>query len=672
MRRDTPPRVPVSTFALLLLGFALLGLAPACGDGGDRSESVSGPDPAPEPPEDVFEPTADTRLEGDRRFSRVRIPPGVTVTATGVLSLQSEGELTVDGALRGECATIELLAAASIRVAGTVDGSCSGRPPDAPPGLAIVAGGDLILSGTTMFASGPVEVLAGASNPLGGTAAAGASLQPAQSAFLRVENARIRIAPESAPDGVARAGGEDGLQGSGIRLQSSGDIEFLGVNQIRAQGGGRGGDGNVSAAGAAEASGGNGGHGGGIVVEAGGAVRFMGPNHSFALGSGGSGGDALTESLESDGPGAPEAVALGGRGGRTGAFQLAAAGGVSVTEAFKLELGRGGAGGSASALAAGGRDADEDPAQPGGDAIAIAGGGGSVTPPQLPDLGDTAPVLSGGDGGAGGSATAIGGTGGGGNSTFPAGAAGGSVEATSGDGGDAVDIDLSTGGNAGLILLSGGKGGPGHSSSCDPTSAGGAGGSGGAFTATMGMPGAGNTTGESGSITLADAGNGGPGGQGEPPGEGGAAGESEMPGGVELVLEDSFQPGEAGPPCPSPAMIFGVTQVMVTGGNTSLDSQVGYRNVRELEIVITGNQITIVEPVDDPTFVPLSGTIDPGGNITAEGTGEVAGQGNVLVTATGSLGATGTLALNLTVGANKSLPPNGLPILYLLTARVRT
>lgn len=254
-------------------------------------------------------------------------------------------------------------------------------------------------------------------------------------------------------------------------------------------------------------------------------------NFTFNLGDGGDGGDA--ETTKDCHPGR----ATGGKGGKSGNFKMIGGSSFSITGAFNINPGRGGAGGGALA-----HGKDGGPSEDGGDAI-VTGGRGSDNKKVLKVSGsiDGLENVLVGDGvaGAGGSALAEPGNGGSGDGCGKKGGKGGNGTATGGDGGDAK---ITLGGNAKRAPLAkdiGGVGGTadsigasgGAGGGCDSKGPGGNGGNGGNASSKEGKGGMGSSGRQSdGSVLDETGGNGGNGGDGCKEGKGGKGGSGDPEG----------------------------------------------------------------------------------------------------------------------------------------------
>jgi hypothetical protein len=349
----------------------------------------------------------------------------------------------------------------------------------------------------------------------------------------------------------------------------------------------------------------------------------------------------------------------------------------SDLDLIRQQVGRGGRGGNATAVAADGVDATflRD-AQAGGNALAIAGAGGQagVTVGGFEGM----PKPDGKEGGGGGIAHATAGNGGQGERTRPAGGGGGLATAYGGQGGDSNDASGREGGDA---IAEGGSGGPGAdvcpafadnalsgqiSVNADPASSdpfifnagtgidlsvvfrileqvagpGGHGGLGGDLGAQGGAGGFGRAIRASdGGASIGPGGNGGEGGAGSPGGMGGASGGPGVDnddGGSRL--DPLFLDGPSGGGCallaPGPLLAEGDQSIEING---------------------------------DGAWVDVTGTLAADGTVTASGRGTVAGFSNILAEFSGTWDAeTGVLSGTYTIDSEKVISA-GHPVVYDVT-----
>lgn len=580
---------------------------------------------------DVFEPTSDVQLSGERTFRRVRIPVGVTVRASDDLRLIAMEELRVEGSIVGDCVELEVRGG-SVELVGVVQNACSGTLPDNPPPLTILSSGAIDVLRTIVRSSGEVSVT--------GATGGSSGLAPAQQPGCVLDGNLMEAVPQ---DAAAASGG------ASWRISCGGPLEMAGTT-VRSQNGGVAGE---SASGQAVVIGQDGGAGGHIRVT-GQTIRFSGINVLLA-GDGAAGADAAAVAAD---PG-EDAEATAGDGGAAGGIEISSGGAIEVAGPLTLELGAGGDGGNASAEAAPGADGtDTAPAEDGGSAVAIAGTGGSVPAVALGESNGSGAdnvFIRVGDAGDGGSAEATGGEGGGGSRTFPQGGDGGDVEAMGGAGGDVRAAQGTRGaparalrpaaGSGGTAVLAGGNGGRGGSVCPGPlgegeVGPGGDGGDGGRLVGDAGAEGAGEAA-EPGVLILIQAGNGGDGGNGEPPGEGGAPGVARL-GAVEERIEvpPVLQLGLPGEPCP-PVQVFRLPAAIRLApdgdpaGHDPLIFDVGKGGTEEpgagsggvVEIPLTIGIVEDTIVVDGPEpWIRVEGTIRPDGIFEATGTGPIAGR----------------------------------------------
>lgn len=576
---------------------------------------------------DVFEPTSDVQLSGERTFRRVRIPVGVTVRASDDLRLIAMEELRVEGSIVGDCVELEVRGG-SVELVGVVQNACSGTLPESPPPLTIRSSGAIDVLRTIIRSSGEVSVI--------GATGGSSGLAPAQQPGCVLDGSLMEAVPQ---DAAAASGG------ASWRISCGGPVEMAGTT-VRSQNGGVAGE---SASGQAVVIGQDGGAGGHIRVT-GQTIRFSGINVLLA-GDGAAGADV--EAVAAD-PG-EDAEATAGDGGAAGGIEISSGGAIEVAGPLTLELGAGGDGGNASAEAAPGADGtDTAPAEDGGSAVAIAGTGGSVPAVELGESsvsGADNVFIRAGDAGDGGLALARAGDGGDGSPAFPPGAAGGTAEAVGGDGGSSATTGLSgspvsRAGEGGEIVLTGANGGRGASlcpSVSDPdapTDAGGAGGPGGLASGRDGRPGSSGTGDpEPGGGALFELARGGHGGAGSPPGPGGSAGTdaTDIEGTV-VRGPGIFDPGDPGLPC-GLLQVLNVTariQLQANGDPAGLDDQIfdipaGQQNPNQQPTGSVQHGVRIVASEDrirvegSAPWIDVEGDLEVDGTFRAEGAGTVAG-----------------------------------------------
>ena len=497
----------------------------------------------------VVLPSQDTTLNGTIVTTRFEVPAGITVTLGSDVVIKSSVQVKVDGTIRGDCRRFEVDGSGELLVTGTVDNSCAAAGAAGKP-LMLVARGGYSLNGATIRSSGAVELT---NDPGLGTAALRfAEPQPtalqgwvgrpasllAPPCFLA--NTTVAASPARAQDGAGGlpTGGSGG-PGAPTRIRCQGLLSLGGGVDIRAQGGGDGGNGLDQDWDGVVAQGGDGGVGGELLLHVVGDLVFTGSNRLEA-GQGGRGGVALAQAQQGSGPKAGGATASGGKGGDAGLMTLLATVILDFVGPTELAPGRGGDGGDGIAEGATGADAGATFAQEGGDATASGGPGGTV-PDMALGIGAAVSGLSnvtvsGGEGGWGGDGVADGGPGGHGSANHAVPGDGGRMTATGGAGGESKfrrfgGARTSVGGDGGHAEMQNGFGGNGGLRCLIPQGfqPGVTGGRGGDMTGTHGVGGIGSVQGAAGGNKLVSAGGGGRGGVGMPiRGEGGQPGTQVM------------------------------------------------------------------------------------------------------------------------------------------------
>lgn len=527
----------------------------------------------------VLAPASDTTLSGVVTGTRIEIPAGVTVTVVDSLVLRADSTVEIRGAIRGACTPVRVEAGAELVVRGTVDNACDEGDPEAA--LDLVGRGGFDVDSAFIRSSGDVRIANDPTLTDGdfpgavGATPVGTANQVA-TRRCRLRSVVLRPYPAQGRNGISRSGTAGaGRDGRDWRVDCRGTLRVEGGVEYRGQHGGDGGTGTHAPASIdAYAEGGAGGRGGKMYVRATEAVVFSGILNEIVSGNGGRGGDAsATSSPSGGGVTGPSARAVGGAGGEPGLFGVFAPV-IDFTDQVDLVIGHGGDGGDAEAFSAAGLDAQgSSVAQGGGPAFAMGGAGGGTPDDTLAAHGGVQisglehVVVSGGDGGHGGSATAVGGIGGAGSGLRPDGGRGGASWAEGGDGGTSRLKDhtltlFGRGGDGGDAFLAGAKGGPGATRCGLPNGLlpGGVGGDGGSLDATHGVAGSGATAGVDGNIQLDRAGNGGNGGNGEPRGTGGSGGAQTLSKNASTIGGNSLSGGQ-GFECvrPNLQMIEGVT-----------------------------------------------------------------------------------------------------------------
>ena len=507
-----------------------------------------------------FHPTGNVTLTGSHSYTDVLIPAGVTVTATGDLTLTVQGDFQMAGTMTGNCTTITVNAGGLLTLGGPITNDCLVAPAGAFPGVRLFGKGGYTVTGTGgVRSSGGVEItndttLTDASFPAApaGTPAARVA-RPAAAAvgppctFVAGAFPAPSIPGRNGAPGIA---GTPGRPAPPLVATCQGDLWVTGPLFIASSPGGNGGDGTATGA-VPTARGGNGAKGGDLTLRATGDLVITPQAMAVQL-STGKGGDGGNATATGQGPGVGPATATGGQGGPPGLTSLIALGNLVIGATLNLHIGDGGAGGDAI-----GRGVD--PTNPGGCNRGPPGGNGQATggiggtTPNLRLMGANVTggvfvVLTGGTGGSGGAATATGGRGADGIALCPDGGDGGFANATGGDGGAAQLKDLlgqpfGNGGRGGQVIWRGARGGDGFGDACQPPSvlAGGKGGIGGLFIqGKPGTGGSGRVPGVNGAVTLVGVANGGDGGNGHPLGVKGIGGGNLTPVGGQLSFQDGI------------------------------------------------------------------------------------------------------------------------------------
>jgi hypothetical protein len=626
------------------------------------SGSVSGAGPVEvifQPPN--FEPTADAQIDGDRIFDDVTIAAGVTVTFTTDATITVLGDMDIDGTVTGNCVKIEFLGQGAATYDGTFDNRCAAEPEEDGPDLILVNDGPLTITGASFTYEGDLIIkndptLVDDDGFLSSPApAAGA----AQLGNLCIVNGGTFI--PSRP--VARSGaagntfGGNGRNARKVALGCSGELIMRGGTQVDARDGGAGGDAGHPNPPSDNSTGrgGNGGNGGDLNVRAKGDITFddFGGGTVLNLAHGGRGGDAVVPGRFPGG----NAEAEGGDGGDGGNMRVEARGSIFIDAGgLTINVGNGGRGGGGTATGGDGMDAGAAAATQGGAADAKGGKGGDSVDGRLRAsggvFGEASIVLTGGDGGVGGSANAGGGNGGKGNDLFPDGNDGGDMVIAGGMGGlartrDITGATIGTSGDGGDVFVSRAMGGLGKSR-CHLPMDGGEGGWGGEASGAPGTAGQGDNPGVDGFINVAggtgDAANG---GDGLPIGFGGTARGDAMTGQRNPPAGPAFRDGEDGNPCTANV------QIAVTSDLNDHEPFVMLTGVDQLEFTLEGTTLLMT---GNGVFPDMSGTIDEAGNFSLMGAGTLAGFPNVDVIFTGTI-SNGTITGVLTADADNNQFP---------------
>ncbi len=528
---------------------------------------------------DDFEPSTDMDIGGQMTVGKLTVPAGVTLTVTSDLTLTALEDIDVQGTITGDCVQITVQGRAAATYAGTVSNACSAESEDDLPDVVLVNDGALTVDGAAFTYAGDVEIknnptvtpddfvdlegVAARSGSRGTAGPAGPALAPGGGPCIVIGGTFAPASPAGRTGSDGTSAGAGGGNAGDVRLTCDGDLQISGGSTVEGRSGGDGGDGMNADPSSDDAStrGGDGGDGGDVDVRATGDITFddAGGGTTITLTNGGNGGDATILGKDPGG----SATATGGDGGDGGNTHVSAGGSITIDPGgLTLVVGKGGDGGEAIANAGNGKDADAAAATPGGGATATGGAAGHSVLGTLRARGAVNGrgniVVTGGDGGRGGDATAVGGKGGDGNLTFPDGAGGGAMAAHGGKGGDARTKDITgttvgTSGDGGDIRVVNGRGGDG-ADRCSIPDSGGSGGDGGSAAGAPGDGGGGDNPGMKGKITVAEnTGNAGDGMNGNGPGSGGSAGADDLATGFDRTDEGlfTFQNGVDGADCPA-------------------------------------------------------------------------------------------------------------------------
>ncbi|HVT41216.1 MAG TPA: hypothetical protein VHE78_19425 [Gemmatimonadaceae bacterium] len=639
-----------------------------------------------------FNPTSNTTIGGTVNFSSVTIPTGVTVTVSSDLVLTTTGAVTIAGTLSGDCKIVSITATARLNVSGNIDNKCAVVPDGGPPALTLVGkggyhftgGGRTTTSGDLFVTNDPAlnpAALRASSLSMAPPPRVTASANAIDYDCESVNRTWVKD-PPSAQDG-ANGGpfGMPGKPGKVATLSCRGN-GFIDNTTVTGQDGGRGGSATHTSSVAAVATGGAGGAGGLLLVYVTAQLDF-GTNNTLSGGSGGNGGTATATSTPNTALGAgPPADATGGKGGDGATITVRGLGGITVAGGLTFNVGHGGQGGDATAIAADGVNATATKAaQPGGTATAKGGDGGSSPDKTLTASGTVGGAgtvtVTGGQGGQSGLADATGGKGGDGVIENKDGAIGGGINAMPGRGGNANVKNLAgalvgPGGTSNDAFFRRGLGGNGYSDCTAPLSAGGKGGDGGPAAGGSRFGGTGAPNGADGVTREIIHSNGGNGGHGLGPGKRGEAGANNIVAiGVPIVTEPVFKPGVPGRGCR-----FMVTLTVQTDPNPQHEPFVQYTTITIIDAFVDNALNTIrFTGVAGGKWITVSGMYNQTtGAFNATGAGTAAGIANVPATFTGSINlATGQITGLVTLFGDATTPPNGLPghsVSYMLTGMV--
>lgn len=473
------------------------------------------------------------------------------LVASGPLTIVSSGDIVIRGSILAPCFPIALVAGGRVIVdrpgpiaSAGIENSCPPTStPMATPGIRIEAAAGYTIVFGRIRSSGDIQITNSAG--LVPSQFVGPPIDASREVCL-LRNALVDHA--TIADGASGSIGERGRDGARIDVSCLGSMR-VSLSTLIARGGSNGGNGTHTT----YAVGGDGGRAGSVRLRVTGHLTVDVRRLNIRVFSSGTGGNATVTQPAGD---TGDAVAIGGRGGDTGAsdqppIEFRVAGNVVDNDPLpqnSVEFGIfiSGKGGTAVSTAANGMDAlsvvsggntVSTPARVGRPATAIGGDGGAVFPSVVSvggSLGTSDLWILGSPAGDGGTATAVGGNGGTGSSAFPNGAPGGAMRAEGGNGGSSTAINTpeglpATGGNGGRTSFSGGNGGAGFHR-CNASLVGGSGGFGGAgarggsVSGFDGRGGGGVRAGAAGGVMINGAANGGAAGRGNPAGPAGAAG----------------------------------------------------------------------------------------------------------------------------------------------------
>ena len=441
---------------------------------------------------------------GEHWYSTIIIEDPAILTISDDAVIHAVDSILVDGTITADCHQLELRTTESLTVGGSISNACPFVPED-PPGIKIVADGELLLG----YVPGPdPSVISDGDIMITDSFTENADLTPVFVEELFEKTPELQRL-SSDPTRVAKGGGAkvnrppQAGKGKANSLPRDGDIDV---------------NGDMDTENGADAGGPTvvGGIGGTLSIASRNGVLTIAAGLTLSAGNGGKGMPVVTTGC----PAVADAAA--GKGGRGGSLLL---GGNSIVfgAGVVLNRGNGGAGGDATATGdpAAGPCADGCGAQatsgPGGDKGGI---GYILTHPGAGIVG--APTEGGGNGGKGGTATATA-SNGADCPTCPGGKGGDGKDATAtgGKGGNGakgkiwpIVAGTHKAGDGGDAIATGGSGGAG-ADCCTPPKQGGNGGNGKVGNATGGDPGPnGITPGAPGTYT-AQGGNAGPGGDGK-------------------------------------------------------------------------------------------------------------------------------------------------------------
>jgi hypothetical protein len=527
----------------------------------------------------AFNPTASVAITGDKTYSAVNIPAGVTVTINSDAVITVNGDYTQAGVVTAPCHTLRIDATGLLTASGNISNDCTDPAADGND-LVLIGRSGYNISNNEIASSGDIWIMDGPTLALPSISARPAARpRPAPNVAeagpyrCRLVNMKLLARPlnkakgaNGSPKGTDGKSGTSRTSGCGQLLsgQTGGNLLVDGITMTGGNGA-EGGDGTSSSS--TPSVGGAGGEPGALNIVSDRDIDIQGAV-TLNLGNGGKGGNA-TSTGAAGAPGV-SVTATGGKGGGLKPRNFTSpvtiqskTGTLTVTGTLVIKFGTAGAGGDATAN--GGAGNPGNPGAKGGDATANGGAGGDSHPFQLVAGGNVVVLgtvdVTGGAGGAGGLSTKNPGKGGDGNVPGASGGDAGSAFGTGGVGGKgnppsfvggvlAASVLTSPGGAGGSSSYSGGKGGNG-APNCP--NAGGSGGKGGNASGGGGDRGNGTPAGVIAQVMFNSYGNGGNGAAGNgPAGLGGANGTSFGSGASGTPpAPGSFQPGLPGAACPS-------------------------------------------------------------------------------------------------------------------------
>ncbi|MGE0556520.1 MAG: hypothetical protein AB7R55_24100, partial [Gemmatimonadales bacterium] len=271
----------------------------------------------------ALNPTGNVTLSGNRRYTSIDVPAGVTVTMAGDLTLNATGNVTIAGTIAGDCKALTVNADGALTVSGTLDNGCAGGiPPTGPPTMTLVGKGGWTLDGGGVLAPGDVTVTDDptatdadfapspfAGPPLSQRSMAAAVTPCVANNFTGTAKPATAL-PNDAANGVA---GGDGTTWT-LRCKNGPDIILNGLS-LTGQHGGKGGD-DTDDTDPAVADGGKGGSGGTVKIQAFRDITIGGG--TIKTGDGGAGGSATATGVSEGGASGASATATGGAGGVPG------------------------------------------------------------------------------------------------------------------------------------------------------------------------------------------------------------------------------------------------------------------------------------------------------------------------------------------------------------------